>query len=60
MYLCVLDQAGTIRLHQNFAADTKVFLQAIAPYRYDLVVAAECMFAWYWVADLCQAEDRLN
>jgi transposase len=56
MYLCVLDQAGTIRLHQNFAADPKVFLQAIAPYRDDLVVAAECMFAWYWVADLCRAE----
>jgi transposase len=56
MYLCILDQAGTILLHQNFAADAKAFRQAIAPYRDGLVVAAECMFAWYWLADLCRAE----
>jgi len=56
MYLCILDQEGTIRLHQNFAADAKAFRQAIAPYRDGLVVAAECMFAWYWLADLCRAE----
>ena len=29
---------------------------AHAPYRDDLVVAAECMFTWYWLADLCAAE----
>jgi transposase len=28
----------------------------IAPYRDDLVVAAECIFTWYWLADLCAAE----
>jgi transposase len=28
-------------------------LRAIQPYRDHLVVGAECMFAWYWVADLC-------
>jgi hypothetical protein len=28
----------------------------VAPYREDLVVAAECMFTWYWLADLCAAE----
>jgi hypothetical protein len=31
-------------------------LETIAPYGDDLVVAVECMFAWYWVADLCAAE----
>jgi transposase len=56
MYLCILDQAGTILLHQNFAADPNTLRQAIAPYRDGLVVAAECMFAWYWVADLCRDE----
>ena len=56
MYLCILDHAGAILLHQNFPADPKALLQAIAPYRAGLVVAAECMFAWYWVADLCRAE----
>ena len=31
----------------------EAFLAAIKPFRDDLVVAVECMFAWYWVADLC-------
>jgi hypothetical protein len=35
----------------------EAFLEVVAPYRADLVVAAECMFTWYWVADLCAAED---
>jgi transposase len=53
MYLCILDQSGGIVLHQNVPTDPEAFLEAVAPYREDLVVAAECMFAWYWLADLC-------
>lgn len=53
MYLCILDQAGQVLLHKDFPADARVFLDAIAPYRDNLVVAVECMFAWYWLADLC-------
>lgn len=56
MYLCILDSAGEIRLHQNLPTDPAAFLNAIAPYREDLVVGAECMFTWYWLADLCHAE----
>ena len=56
MYVCILDQAGTILLHENCAAGPNAFRQAVAPYRDGLVVAVECMFAWYWLADLCQAE----
>jgi transposase len=56
MYVCILDEAGTIVLHKNLATSPEAFLQAIAPFRDGLVVAAECMFAWYWVADLCGAE----
>lgn len=26
---------------------------AVEPYLDDLVVAAECIFCWYWLADLC-------
>ena len=26
----------------------------ITPYRDDLVIGVECMFSWYWVADLCR------
>src|SRR5205823_7603829 len=34
----------------------EAFLQAIAPYRQGIVVAVECMFTWYWLADLCADE----
>jgi transposase len=32
------------------------FLKAIAPYREDVVVCVECIFTWYWLADLCARE----
>jgi transposase len=56
MYLCVLEHTGQIVLHHEVLADPAAFLEAIAPYRNDLVVACECLFCWYWLADLCQAE----
>lgn len=56
MYLCILDQAGTIVFHENLPADPIAFLKVIAPFRHGLIVAAECMFAWYWLADLCTQE----
>ena len=31
-------------------------LDAVAPYRDDLAVACECMFAWYWLANTCHQE----
>jgi transposase len=57
MYLCILDQAGTIVFHEDLAAEPAAFLEAITPYRNDLVVCCECLFCWYWLADLCQAEN---
>jgi transposase len=53
MYLCVLDQQGEILLHRNLRACPEAFLKAIEPFRQDLVVAVECIFTWYWLADLC-------
>lgn len=53
LYLCVLDQRGEIRLHKRLRCDPALFLQAVAPFRDDLVVGAECIFCWYWLADLC-------
>jgi len=53
MYLCILDETGEIRLHRNIKTDREVFLKVIEPYQEDIVVAVECMFTWYWVADLC-------
>jgi transposase len=33
------------------------FLKAVAPYREGLVVAVECLFTWYWLADLCAEQE---
>jgi hypothetical protein len=43
-------------LHEDLPAEPEAFLQAIAPYRDGLVVACECLFCWYWLADLCAAQ----
>src|SRR5918992_2588307 len=52
MYLCILDRDGEIVLHRHMKAAPEPFLKAIAPYREDLVVCVECLFTWYWLADL--------
>jgi hypothetical protein len=46
MYVCILDQAGTILVHKNGAAPPEAFLRVITPYRGDVVVAVECLFSW--------------
>src|SRR5919109_4324955 len=56
MYLCLLNQDGEIVLHRNMKAAPEPFLKAIAPYQEDLVVCVECIFTWYWLADLCARE----
>ena len=32
-------------------------LRVLKPFREDVVVAVECMFTWYWIADLCAQEN---
>src|SRR5947199_1556345 len=54
--LHVLDAQGDTALAKTVAASPKDFLAAVAPFRDGLAVACECMFAWYWLADLCQDE----
>jgi transposase len=56
MYLCILNQDGEIMLHRNMKASPEALLKTIAPYRDDLVIAVECVFTWYWLADLCARE----
>jgi transposase len=56
MYICILDADGQIRVHRNGPATPEHLLTTIAPYREDLVVAVECIFTCYWVADLCARE----
>ena len=56
LYVCVLDDAGEVCVHRNIRARPEAFLAVITPSREEVVVAVECMFAWYWLADLCDRE----
>ena len=56
MFLCILDAKGNVVLSRNMLAKPSNFLKAIAPYRENLVVGCECIFMWYWLADLCKSE----
>jgi len=56
MYLCILNQAGAIVFHRNMRTDPELLLKAIAPFRQDIVIGVECIFTWYWLADLCAGE----
>ncbi len=53
MYLCIIDQTGTVLVHRNLPTEREALVRAIEPYREDLVIAVECIFTWYWIADLC-------
>jgi transposase len=56
MYVCIVNQTGDILVHRNIQTDQERFLSLIAPYREDLVISVECIFTWYWLADLCTRE----
>ncbi|KIE42455.1 IS110 family RNA-guided transposase [Geobacter anodireducens] len=56
MFVCILDADGAVVLHRNITTSPDDFLRVIGPFRDDLVVGVECMFAWYWLADLCSRE----
>ena len=56
--MCIVDREGQTKVHKNIEATPDRFLPLVRPYREGLVVAAECMFAWYWLADLC-AEQQI-
>jgi hypothetical protein len=56
MSVCILDAAGEIVLERTLETSPEKFLAEVAPFRYGLVVACECLFVWYWLADLCAKE----
>ena len=56
MHVCMVDADGRTQEHVNLPCDPGRFLKLIAPYREQLVVSCECLFSWYWLADLCRAE----
>jgi transposase len=56
MYICIIDSTGDILHHKNYKSSRRNLLRALKPYREDVVVCTECMFAWFWVADVCADE----
>jgi transposase len=46
-------------VHKDLPTTPEAFLRVVTPYREDLVVAVECIFTWYWLADLCEREGIL-
>src|SRR5207245_2721653 len=56
MHVCIIDHDGNVVVDRNIAANPKEFLKLVAPYRAGIVVGVECMFAWYWLHDVCAAE----
>lgn len=56
MYVCIVDKVGKVLCHKNVPANKEALLRVIAPYRENLAIAVECMFCWYWLADVCAAE----
>ena len=57
MFLCVLDEQGSIVLHRNIKTDPDSLRRVLEPFREDLVIGVECMFSWYWLADWCREEN---
>src|SRR5438445_3628204 len=56
IYVCILSQDGEVVLHRNMQSSPDALLKAIAPYLDAMVIAVECLFTWYWLADLCAQE----
>ena len=46
MFVTIHDHDGQVVFEKDLAAGPQSFLRAIGPYRDNLVVGAECMFAW--------------
>jgi hypothetical protein len=57
MYVCVIDHEGQTRLHKNLPTDPDNLKKALDAFGTDLVVAVECVFSWYWIADFCEDHD---
>ncbi len=55
LFVHICDPAGHTCFEKNLPAQPAAFLDAVAPFP-GLVVGCECMFAWYWLADLCERE----
>jgi hypothetical protein len=44
MFVCVLDEHGTVVLHRNMKTDPEILKRVLQPFRDGLVIGVECMF----------------
>jgi transposase len=58
MYVCIIDHENKVKVHENIKTDPNDFIKLIEPYKKEMVVGVECVFCWYWLADLC-AENEI-
>lgn len=59
MHACVIEWDNTVIAQKKLKCSPRAFLQFIRPYQKDVVVGVECLFTWYWLADLC-ADEGIN
>lgn len=53
MFVCVMDREGSVLFHRNMPADPTHLDRVVTRFAGDLVIAVECIFTWYWIADFC-------
>jgi transposase len=49
----VVNNRKKVLINKNLACDTGQFKRFISKYKDDVVVGVECIFSWYWIADMC-------
>ena len=53
MYICIVNQAGKILYHYDHPTRADSLWGVIKSYLPNMVIAVECIFTWYWMADFC-------
>ena len=54
LYVCIIDNEDKVLRHREIPANKDRLVELLKPYIGRIVVGAECMHCWYWVADFCR------
>jgi transposase len=54
MFCHITNPQHQILASKKIPCNEKAFLDFIQDFRDDLIVGCECIFSWYWLADLCK------
>jgi transposase len=53
MFICIVSHEGKVQVHKNIKTDPELFFELLFPFLDDIAVGVDCVFCWYWLADLC-------